>query len=63
MNAVISIPDGEALLEGQIPAKKLKSWQAWIAIHEDELMADWTLAVKVNQSLKLILYDREVGKW
>lgn len=34
------------LLEGNIPAKKLRLVQAWIAIHEDELMADWALAVK-----------------
>jgi len=39
----ISIPDGN-LLEGDIPAKKLRMVQAWIAIHEDELMADWSLA-------------------
>jgi len=43
--AVVSIPDGD-LLAGELPAKKLKLVQAWIAIHEDELMADWALAVK-----------------
>lgn len=32
-------------LEGDIPAKKLRMVQAWIAIHEDELIADWSLAV------------------
>ena len=42
---MISIPDGE-LLEGSLPAKKLRLVQAWIAIHEEELMADWALAVK-----------------
>lgn len=42
--AVISIPDGN-LLGGDLPAKKLRMVQAWVAIHEDELMADWTLAV------------------
>ena len=42
--AVISIPDG-SLLEGNLPAKKLRLVQAWIAIHEEELMADWALAV------------------
>lgn len=51
-NAVVSIPDGD-LLEGQIPAKKLKLVQAWIAIHEDELMADWTLAVKGEPIFKI----------
>jgi len=42
--AVISIPEGN-LLEGDLPAKKLRLVQAWIDIHEEELMADWTLAV------------------
>jgi len=42
--ASISIPDGN-LLEGDFPAKKLRMVQAWIAIHEEELMADWALAV------------------
>jgi hypothetical protein len=43
MKAVISIPDGN-LLEGDLPNKKLRLVQAWIAIHEEELMADWALA-------------------
>ena len=43
--AVISIPEGN-LLEGTLAPKKLKMVQAWIAIHEDELMADWALAAK-----------------
>lgn len=43
--AVVSIPDG-ALLAGELPSKRLKLVQAWIAIHEDGLMADWALAVK-----------------
>ena len=42
--SVILIPDG-TLLEGDIPAKKLRLVQAWIAIHEEDLMADWSLAV------------------
>lgn len=41
--AVISIPEGN-LLGGDLPAKKLRLVQAWIAIHEEELMADWALA-------------------
>lgn len=44
MKAVVIIPEG-ALLEGEIPAKKLRMVQAWIAIHEEELMANWSLAV------------------
>ena len=41
--SVILIPDGN-LLEGDLPAQKLRWVQAWIAIHEEELMADWALA-------------------
>ena len=47
--AVVAIPDG-GVLEGQIPRNKMKLVQAWIEIHEDELMADWELAVN-GQSL------------
>ena len=42
--AVFSIENGE-LLDGKLPGKKMKMVQAWIAIHEEELMADWKLAV------------------
>jgi len=40
---VLSIPDGQ-VLEGNLKANKLKLVQAWIEIHQDELMADWELA-------------------
>ncbi len=43
--AVVSIPDAN-LLDGELPAKKMRMVQAWIAIHEEELMADWALAAK-----------------
>jgi len=32
-------------LAGKIPPKKHKLVVAWIQIHEDELLADWNLAV------------------
>jgi hypothetical protein len=41
--AVLSIPDGE-VLEGQLRRNKMKLVQAWIEIHQDELLADWELA-------------------
>jgi len=41
--AVISIPDGD-VIEGSIRANKLKLVQAWIEIHQEDLMADWQLA-------------------
>ena len=37
--AVISIPQGE-LLEGKLKPNKMKLLQAWIEIHQEELMAD-----------------------
>jgi shikimate kinase len=41
---VIAIPSGD-VLEGSIPKTKMKLVQAWIELHQDELMADWELAV------------------
>ncbi len=42
---VVSIPDGQ-VLEGKLKTNKLKLVQAWIEIHQDELLADWELANK-----------------
>ncbi len=50
--AVLAIPDG-TLLDGNIPSKKLKLVQAWILIHEDDLMADWSLASKGEAPFKI----------
>ncbi len=50
--AVVSIPDGE-VLEGQLPAAKLRLLLAWIEIHKDELTADWLLAVEGQQPYKI----------
>jgi len=41
---VYSILDG-ALLSGGLPPSKHKLVVAWIEIHRDDLLADWTLAV------------------
>jgi hypothetical protein len=38
--AVLSIPDG-MLLEGNLKSNKMKLVQAWIEIHQEELIADW----------------------
>lgn len=43
--AVIGIEEGE-LLEGSLPSKKMKLVQAWLEIHREEVMADWSLAVR-----------------
>ncbi len=51
-SAVIAIDDGE-VLQGDLPKKKLKLVQAWIEIHQDDLMADWRLAVEGQQLFKI----------
>jgi hypothetical protein len=50
--AVIAIPNGE-VLEGSLPPGKLKMVLAWVEIHQDELMADWELAVNGQQPFKI----------
>jgi len=50
--AVYSIPDG-ALLAGAIPSKKEKLVVAWIEIHQDDLLADWELAVNGRPPFKI----------
>jgi len=48
MEAVYEIPTGK-LLEGSLPANKEKLVQAWIEIHQEDLMADWELAITGNK--------------
>jgi len=43
--AVIAIEDGETL-EGDLPRNKLKLVQAWLEIHREDVLADWSLAVR-----------------
>jgi Domain of unknown function (DUF4160) len=50
--AVYSIPDGK-LLAGSIPSKKEKLVVAWIEIHQDDLLADWNLAVTGKALFKI----------
>ena len=50
--AVISIPEGE-MLEGTLKANKLRLVQAWIEIHQEELIADWELASKGETIFKI----------
>ena len=49
---VISISEGKKL-KGNMPIKKMKLIQAWIEIHQEELMADWKLAVEGQQPYKI----------
>jgi hypothetical protein len=50
--AVISIPDG-TVLEGTFRTAKLKLVQAWIEIHQEELMTDWNRAVSGQSVFKI----------
>jgi hypothetical protein len=50
--AVIEIPSGN-VLEGSIKKNKLRLVQAWIEIHQEDLIADWELAVKGEQVFKI----------
>ena len=49
---IIEIPNGE-ILEGSIPKSKMKLLTAWIELHQDELVADWKLAVEGEKPYKI----------
>lgn len=50
--AVFAIPTGE-VLEGRIPPAKCKLVQAWIELRQEELMADWQLALEGQELFKI----------
>lgn len=50
--AVIDINTGE-ILAGTLPRKQLRMTQAWVEIHQDELIADWKLAVNGQPVYKI----------
>jgi hypothetical protein len=49
---VLSIPEGD-ILAGSVPAKQPKMLQAWIAIHQEELMVNWELAVNGDAPFRI----------
>lgn len=51
-NASISIDDGR-ILDGSFPPRQLKLVQAWVEIHNDELQADWELAVTGEEPYRI----------
>jgi hypothetical protein len=51
-SAVLEIPSGK-LLAGKLPRAKLKLVEAWIEIHQEELMADWSLALIGDSVFKI----------
>ncbi|WP_338032685.1 DUF4160 domain-containing protein [Chromatium okenii] len=49
---VLAIPNGE-ILEGQLLNRQMKLLQAWIELHQNELMADWFLASSGQTPFKI----------
>jgi len=49
---VYAIPDGE-LLEGGFPRWKARLVEAWIELHRDELVANWSLASQSQRVFKI----------
>ena len=50
--AVFSLPEGE-VLAGALPRRQTKFVEGWIALHEDELLANWELAKNNEQLFKI----------
>ncbi len=49
---MLEIPTG-SVLEGSLPRAKLKLMEAWIEIHQEDLMADWQLALSGEPVFKI----------
>jgi hypothetical protein len=52
VKAVIEIPGG-GLIAGTLPTKQSKLVSAWVEIHEEELLADWQLAINGEPVFKI----------
>ena len=50
--AAFSIPDGE-MIEGSLPKNKIRLIQAWITLHEEDLMANWELATNEKNIFRI----------
>lgn len=53
---IFDIESGD-LLDGSLPRRQLRLVQAWIEIYRDELMADWSLAIKGETTFKISPLD------
>jgi hypothetical protein len=49
---VVIALDGE-VLEGKLPAPKMKLLEAWMEIHKEDLLANWNLLSKGEQFFKI----------
>jgi hypothetical protein len=50
--AVFSI-ENSSIIDGTIPNKQRKLIEAWIEIHQEELLADWKLAISGQDIYKI----------
>jgi len=46
-------PETGDLLEGALPRKQVRLVQAWIELRQEELLADWQLAVNGEEPVKI----------
>ena len=51
-SAIFSILDGD-IIEGNMKKPQIRLVQAWIILHTDELMANWSLAVDGKNIYKI----------
>ncbi len=49
---IFDIESGD-LIEGSLHRSKMRLVQAWIELHRDDLMADWSLAIKGESTFKI----------
>ncbi|MBD3240117.1 MAG: DUF4160 domain-containing protein [Chitinivibrionales bacterium] len=50
--ATFTIDNGE-LLQGELPRRQLRLVQAWAELHQEELQADWRLAMNGEDPLRI----------
>ena len=50
--AVFEVPTGK-ILDGNLPRRQRNFVRAWISLHEDELKANWDLAVNNEQLFRI----------
>jgi len=50
--AVFSILDAD-VISGSLPRKQTRLVQAWIELHQESLMIDWSLAVTGQEPLRI----------
>ena len=50
--AVFAIPSGK-ILDGDLPRRQRNFVRAWISLHENELLANWKLAMNDQQLFRI----------